>query len=59
MLEYLIADRSVEEKKNYLKNECGMQMTIELERKVEGMGSIGRVILESALEEAQMDMPVE
>lgn len=52
MLEYLITDRSVEEKKNYLKNECGMQMTRELERKVESMGSIGRVILESALEEA-------
>lgn len=59
MLEYLITDRSVEEKKNYLKNECGMQMTVELERKIEGMGSIGRVILESALEEARMDMPVE
>ncbi len=30
-------------KKNYLKNECGVEMTKELERKVEAMGeSMGR-----------------
>ena len=40
-------------KKNYLKNECGVEMTKELERKVEAMGeSIGRVILQGMLEDA-------
>ena len=53
MLEYVIADHSVEEKKNYLKNECGVEMTKELERKVEAMGeSMGRAILQGMLEEA-------
>ena len=53
MLEYVIADHSAEEKKNYLKNECGVEMTKELERKVEAMGeSIGRVILQGMLEDA-------
>ncbi len=53
MLEYVIADHSVEEKKNYLKNECGVEMTKELERKVEAMGeSIGRAILQGMLEDA-------
>ena len=33
MLEYVIADHSAEEKKNYLKNECGVEMTKELERR--------------------------
>ena len=53
MLEYVIADHSVEEKKNYLKNECGVEMTKELERKVEAMGeSMGRAILQGMLEDA-------
>ena len=53
MLEYVIADHSIEEKKNYLKNKCGVEMTKELERKVEAMGeSIGRVILQGMLEDA-------
>ena len=40
-------------KKNYLKNECGVEMTKELERKVEAMGeSIDRVILQGMLEDA-------
>lgn len=53
MLEYVIADHSVEEKKNYLKNECGIEMTKELERKVEAMGeSMGRAILQGMLENA-------
>lgn len=53
MLEYVIADHSVEEKKNYLKNECGIEMTKELERKVEAMGeSMGRAILQGMLEDA-------
>jgi len=40
-------------KKNYLKNECGVEMTKELERKMEAMGeSIGRVILQGMLEDA-------
>lgn len=53
MLEYVIADHSVEEKKNYLKNECGVEMTKELERKVEAMGeSMGRAILQEMLEDA-------
>lgn len=53
MLEYVIADHSAEEKKNYLKNECGVEMTKELERKVEAMGeSMGRVILQEMLEDA-------
>ena len=52
MLEYVIADHS-EEKKNYLKNECGVEMTKELERKVEAMGeSMGRAILQGMLEDA-------
>ena len=53
MLEYVIADHSTEEKKNYLKNECGVEMTKELERKVEAMGeSMGRAILQGMLEDA-------
>ena len=53
MLEYVIADHSAEEKKNYLKNECGVEMTKELERKVEAMGeSMGRAILQGMLEDA-------
>ena len=53
MLEYIIADHSVAEKKTYLKNECGVEMTKELERKVEAMGeSIGRAILQGMLEDA-------
>ena len=53
MLEYVIADHSVEEKKNYLKNDCGVEMTKELERKVEAMGeSMGRAILQGMLEDA-------
>ena len=53
MLEYVIADHSVEEKKNYLKNKCGVEMTKELERKVEAMGeSMGRAILQGMLEDA-------
>ena len=53
MLEYVIADHSVEEKKNYLKNECGIELTKELEGKVEAMGeSMGRVILQGMLEDA-------
>ena len=53
MLEYVIADHSIEEKKNYLKNECGVEMTKELERKVEAMGeSMGRAILQGMLEDA-------
>ena len=53
ILEYVIADHSVEEKKNYLKNECGVEMTKELERKVEAMGeSMGRAILQGMLEDA-------
>ena len=53
MLEYVIADHSAEEKKNYLKNECGIEMTKELERKVEAMGeSMGRAILQGMLEGA-------
>ena len=53
MLEYVITDHSVEEKKNYLKNECGVEMTKELERKVEAMGeSMGRAILQGMLEDA-------
>ena len=53
MLEYIIADHSTEEKKNYLKNECGVEMTKELERKVEAMGeSMGRAILQGMLEDA-------
>ena len=53
MLEYVISDHSVEEKKNYLKNECGVEMTKELERKVEAMGeSMGRAILQGMLEDA-------
>lgn len=53
MLEYVIADHSIEEKKNYLKNKCGVEMTKELERKVEAMGeSIDRVILQGMLEDA-------
>ena len=53
MLEYVIADHSVEEKKNYLKNECGVELTKELEGKVEAMGeSMGRVILQGMLEDA-------
>lgn len=53
MLEYVIADHPVEEKKNYLKNECGVEMTKELERKVEAMGeSMGRAILQGMLEDA-------
>lgn len=53
MLEYVIADHSVEEKKNHLKNECGVEMTKELERKVEAMGeSMGRAILQGMLEDA-------
>lgn len=53
MLEYVIADHSVEVKKNYLKNECGVEMTKELERKVEAMGeSMGRAILQGMLEDA-------
>ena len=53
MLEYVIADHSIEEKKNYLKNKCGVEMTKELERKVEAMGeSMGRVILQGMLEDA-------
>lgn len=53
MLEYVIADHSVEEKKNYLKNECGVEMTKELETKVEAMGeSMGRAILQGMLEDA-------
>ena len=40
-------------KKNYLKNECGVEMTKELERKVEAMGeSMGRAILQGMLEDA-------
>ena len=53
MLEYVIAAHSTEEKKNYLKNECGVEMTKELERKVEAMGeSMGRAILQGMLEDA-------
>ena len=53
MLEYLIADHSAEEKKNYLKSECGVELTKELEGKVEAMGeSMGRVILQGMLEDA-------
>lgn len=53
MLEYVVADHSTEEKKNYLKNECGVEMTKELERKVEAMGeSMGRAILQGMLEDA-------
>ena len=53
MLEYVIADHSTEEKKNYLKNECGVEMTKEFERKVEAMGeSMGRAILQGMLEDA-------
>ena len=53
MLEYVIADHSVEEKKNYLKNEGGIELTQELEGKVEAMGeSMGRVILQGMLEDA-------
>ena len=53
MLEYVIADHSIEEKKNYLKNKCGVEMTKELERKVEAMGeSMGRAILQGMLEDA-------
>lgn len=53
MLEYVIADHSTEEKKNYLKNECGVEMTKELERKVEAMGeSMGRAILQGMLKDA-------
>lgn len=53
MLEYVIADHSTEEKKNYLKNKCGVEMTKELERKVEAMGeSMGRAILQGMLEDA-------
>lgn len=53
MLEYVIADHSTEEKKNYLKNECGVEMTKELGRKVEAMGeSMGRAILQGMLEDA-------
>ena len=53
MLEYVIADHSAEEKKNYLKNECGVEMTKKLERKVEAMGeSMGRAILQGMLEDA-------
>ena len=53
MLEYVIVDHSAEEKKNYLKNECGVEMTKELERKVEAMGeSMGRAILQGMLEDA-------
>ena len=53
MLEYVIADHSAKEKKNYLKNECGVEMTKELERKVEAMGeSMGRAILQGMLEDA-------
>ena len=45
MLEYLIA--------NYLKSECGVELTKELEGKVEAMGeSMGRVILQGMLEDA-------
>ena len=52
MLEYVIADHSAEEKKNYLKNECGVEVTKELERKVEAMGeSMGRVILQGVEQE--------
>ena len=40
-------------KTNYLKNECGVGMTKELERKVEAMGeSMGRPILQGMLEDA-------
>ena len=40
-------------KTNYLKNECGVGMTKELERKVEAMGeSMGRAILQGMLEDA-------
>lgn len=40
-------------KTNYLKNECGVEMTKELERKVEAMGeSMGRAILQGMLEDA-------
>lgn len=52
MLEYVIADHSAEEKELF-KNECGVEMTKELERKMEAMGeSIGRVILQGMLEDA-------
>ena len=46
-------DRTAEEKKNYLKSECGVELTKELEGKVEAMGeSMGRVILQGMLEDA-------
>lgn len=50
MLETLFSKIELEERKRILEKECGMIMTVELERRIQTMCNISEVIIEQGME---------